>query len=86
MMQIDEALDKVKQWFDSGCIGNLIIFRAPRSTYVDMIAEEVTKIHEMDRQSQDLVRDLFETFDTEKLEAYRDKNGYADRIKTIRRL
>jgi hypothetical protein len=85
-MTIDEALGKIRNWYDDDMVGNLIVFRAPRSQNVDVIAEETIKLFEMDREAQELVRKLFSLFGSDKLEVAPDKNGYPDRIKVVRRV
>jgi hypothetical protein len=85
MMTIDQAHKELQRWYDDGCVGNLTIFRAPRSKNVDMVAEETVKLFEMDREAQELMHELFSTFGTEKLEAVCNKNGDPDRVTIVRR-
>ncbi len=85
-MKIDDALAEVRRWYDEGSVGNLVIFRAPKSDYVDMIAESTVKLFEMDNETKESVRRTFDLLDSEKVEMFRDRDGYADRVKVIRRL
>jgi hypothetical protein len=85
MKTIDEQLDEVREWHDSGATGNVIIFRSPHATKVDAIYEETIKMHELDTPTRALVEQVFELFDSERMEFFRDKNGYPDRVKIVRR-
>ena len=85
MMTIDDAVATIRKWYADESVGNLVIFRAPRSDYVDIIGESTVKLFEMDEETKESVRKTFELLDSEKIELFRDKNGYPDRAKVIRR-
>ena len=82
---IEEQMAEVREWFDDGCVGNLLIFRSPHANHVDSIIEETIKLHELDTPTRALVEQVFELFDSERMEFYRDKDGYPDRVKVVRR-
>lgn len=82
---IDEQIEDLRDWFDDGCVGNMTIFRSPRAKHVDSIIEETIKLGEMDTPTRALVEQVFELFDTERMEFFRDKDGYPDRVKIVRR-
>ena len=86
MMTIVEAHRKLQQWYDNDCVGNITVFRAPRSNYVDMIGEETIKMFEMDDEAKEAVRKIFDLLDSEKMELFKDKNGYPDRARVVRRI
>lgn len=86
MKSIDEAVKDIVEWNEDGCVGNLILFSAPRSQNVDIIAEQTIKLREMDRETRDAIHNVFDLLDSERIELFRDKDGYPDRAKVIRRL
>lgn len=85
MMTIEKCHEELQRWYDGNCVGNLVIFRAPKSDYVDMIGESTVKLFEMDEETKESVRKTFDLLDSEKIELFRDRNGYPDRAKVIRR-
>lgn len=86
MKSLQEVHKDIADWHADDCVGNLTIFKAPRSDKMDIICEQVIKLREMDRETQNAVRVLFDLVDSERVELFRDKNGYPDRIKVIRRI
>lgn len=84
-MTRDEAIRCFCQWFDDGCVGNLVMFRSPRSSHVDCVIEETIKLREFAKEDQKLVLSVFDILDSEKVEMFRDKFGNPDRVKVIRR-
>jgi hypothetical protein len=85
MKTLEQLFVEVRQWHNNDCVGNLTIFRAPRSEMVDVVGEQVIKLREMDQEAHDAVCKVFDLFDSERVELFRDKEGYPDRIKIIRR-
>ena len=86
MKNIRELHEEIDGWYSDGAVGNLTVFRAPRSRSVDVICEEVIKLREMDRETQAAVNKVFDLFQSEKVEMFLDKNGYPDRVKVVRRI
>jgi hypothetical protein len=82
---IKQAHDELQAWFDNDCVGVLLTFRAPKSGLVDQIIEETIKMREMDSDTRESVAHLCDVVDSEKIEIHKDKNGYPDRIKVVRR-
>ena len=80
----DEAHATLDKWFESGCVGNLIFYRAPRAKHVDAIVEQVVKTFEMDQASQDAFVTFMRLMDVQKGEVHCDKDGNPDRIKLTR--
>ena len=85
MMTIEAAHAELQAWYDDECVGNLKIFRAPRSGYVDMIGEQTIKLKEMDHETRDNVHGVFDNLDSEHVELFKDKHGNPDRAKIVRR-
>lgn len=85
MKTLRELHVEIDDWYDDGCVGYITVFRAPRSKNVDMVGETVIKLYEMDKPTQDAVRHVFDLFDGEKIEFFRDKDKNPDRIKVTRR-
>ncbi len=85
MMSIEKAHAELQAWYDDDCVGNLKIFRAPRSGYVDMIGEQTIKMKEMDREQRASMVAIFDSLDSEQMEIFKDKHGNPDRAKTVRR-
>lgn len=82
---IDQQIKELQEWYDEGSVGSIVIFRSPRANYVDSIVEETIKLHELDSSARALIESVFELFDTERMEFFRDKDGYPDRVKIVRR-
>jgi hypothetical protein len=85
MMTRDEAIACLAQWFDDNCVGNITFFRSPRANHADAVVEETIKLREFSRPDREAVEAVFDAFESEKMEFYRDREGYPDRIKVIRR-
>lgn len=85
MMTRKEAVEHFCQWFDDGCIGNVFYFRAPRASRVDSVIEETVKLKEFDAETRSAVEQVFDLLDAEKMEFFRGKDGYPDRVKFTRR-
>jgi len=85
MKTLESFFKEVEQWFADGGVGNLVVFRSPRSQFVDCIYEETIKLFELDRDARALVEAVFEFFDAEKMEFYRNSDGDPDRVKVTRR-
>ena len=85
MKTLEEATKIIHGWHKDGCVGNLMIFRAPRSRNVDVVGEQTIKLRELDQETQGTIRKLFSLLDSEKIELFRDSDGYPDRAKIIRR-
>lgn len=85
MMKIEDAHKELQDWYDDGCVGNLKIFRAPRSDYVDMIGEQTIKLKEMTREERQHIFYVFNSLDSEHVELFKDKHGNPDRAKIVRR-
>lgn len=85
MKTLKEAIDTVEDWHGEGCVGNIILFRAPRSQNVDIVGEQTIKLRELDRETSGIVVKLFSLLDSEKIELFRDKDGYPDRVKVLKR-
>lgn len=80
-----EAIECFTKWFDAGCVGNLTYYRSPRAAHVDAVIEETIKLREFSNDDRHKVEDVFEILSSEKVEMYRDGNGYPDRVKVVRR-
>lgn len=80
--QIHDTLDK---WWEAGSVGNLIIYRAPNSSYADCIIEKVVKVREMDPTTAAALKMFMDDLDIERGEIVRDKDGNPDRVKLTRR-
>lgn len=80
----DEAHATLDKWFDSGCVGNLIFYRAPKAKHVDAIVEQVVKIFEMDEVAADAFSTFMRLMNVQKGEVHCDKDGNPDRIKLTR--
>ena len=80
----DEAHATLDKWFDSGCVGNLIFYRAPRAHMVDAIVEQVVKAREMEAEVRRHFERFMELMDVEKGEVFRDREGRPDRVKLVR--
>ena len=85
MKTLEQILDSVRRWHADDCVGNVTLFRAPRSQNMDMIGEQTIKLREMDEEVKTAVRKVFSLLDAEKIEMFRDKDGYPDRVKVMRR-
>jgi len=85
MKTLENALELISNWHNEGCVGNLTVFHAPRSQNVDIIGEQTIKMRELDKEVRDLIHRLFSLLDSEKIELFRDKDGYPDRVKVIKR-
>lgn len=85
MKTLDKTVSAIREWFDEGCVGNLVVFRAPKSQMLDMIGEQTIKLREMDDQTREAVFTVFDLLDSEKIELFRDKDGRPDRVRVIRR-
>jgi hypothetical protein len=85
MKDLERMFADIKEWFNEGGVGNIVIFRSPRASQVDCIYEETIKLFELDRDARGLVEAVFELFDAEKMEFYRSPHGDPDRIKVTRR-
>ena len=85
MMTRTEAIECFTRWFDNDCVGNITFFRSPRAKHVDAVVEETIKMREFSREDVELVNGVFDALQSEKMEFYRDKDGYPDRVKVIRR-
>jgi len=82
---IEQACEDIKRWKRAGRVGVLSIFAAPKSLNVDIIGEETIKLFEMDEEHKRSVIRLFDLFDSEKIELFRGRDGYPDRVKVTRR-
>lgn len=85
MKTLEKTVSAINDWFNDGCVGSLTLFRAPKSRMLDMIGEQTIKLREMDEETRDAVFKLFDLLDSEKIELFRDKDGYPDRVRVIRR-
>jgi hypothetical protein len=85
MKDLEVMIDEIRDWYNNGGVGNVLMFRSPRASQVDCIYEETIKLFELDRESRGLVDAVFEVFDAEKMEFYRSPNGQPDRVKITRR-
>jgi hypothetical protein len=85
MMTRSEAIKCFEKWFDDGCVGNLTYFRSPRAASVDAVIEETIKLREFSDDDRRKVEDVFNVLSSEKVEMYRDRDGYPDRVKVVRR-
>ena len=84
-MTRSEAILCFEKWFDNGCVGNITYYRSPRAASVDAVIEETIKLGEFSSTDRKKVEDVFEVLSSEKVEMYRDRNGYPDRVKVVRR-
>ncbi|MBU1778019.1 MAG: hypothetical protein KJ899_15445 [Gammaproteobacteria bacterium] len=84
MKSCDEMVKELIEWFEDG-VGNVTIFRAPRAQHVDCVYEETIKLFELDREIRGLVEAVFEVFDADKMEFFRNGNGDPDRVRITRR-
>jgi hypothetical protein len=80
----DEAHATLDKWFESGCVGNLIFYRAPKAQHVDAIVEQVVKTFEMDDASRDAFVTFMRLMGVQKGEVHCDRDGNPDRIKLVR--
>ena len=85
MKTLEQGLESIRSWYRDECVGNLVIFRAPRSQNIDIVGEQTVKLREMDKETQAAVWKVFDLFDSERVELFRDKDGRPDRVKVIRR-
>jgi len=84
MKTLEAAIKDIEEWFVDG-VGNITIFKAPRAQHVDCVYEETIKLFELDRDARSLVEAVFEFFDAERMEFYRNGSGDPDRLKIVRR-
>lgn len=80
----DDAHATLDEWFESGCVGNLIFYRAPRANMVDAIVEQVVKTHEMSAETRRHFEKFMDLMDIQKGEVFRDREGRPDRVKLTR--
>jgi hypothetical protein len=85
MLTKEEALEEFEEWIDSDDVGNVIWFKSPRAKHVDRVYEQVIKMREFDTPTRALIEQVFELLDSERMEFFRDGQGYADRVKVTRR-
>lgn len=85
MKTLEEQIEDLREWFEDGCVGNVIVFRSPRASLVDSIVEETIKLNELDRDARALVEQVFALFDCERMEFFRNGKGDPDRVKVVRR-
>lgn len=84
-MTRNEAIECFRRWIDDGCVGNIRFFRAPRANHVDAVVEETIKMREFSEEDKNQITLVFDALESEKMEFYRDKDGYPDRVKIVRR-
>ncbi len=84
MKSFEAMIKELSEWFEDG-VGNVTVFRAPRSQYVDCVYEETIKLFELDRETRGLVEAIFEVFGADKMEFFRDGEGNPDRVRITRR-
>ena len=84
MKSFEEMVKELNEWFEDG-VGNVTIFRAPRAQNVDCVYEETIKLFELDREIRGLVEAVFEVFDADKMEFFRNGEGDPDRVRITRR-
>lgn len=85
MKTLEQGLESIRNWYRDECVGNLVIFRAPRSQNVDIVGEQTIKLRELDKETQDAVWKVFDLLDSERMEFYRDRDGRPDRVKVTKR-
>jgi len=82
---LTQLFSTIQEWYDDDCVGNIIVFRAPRSQNVDIVGEQTIKLREMDKETRETVWLVFDLLDAERIELYKDKDGRPDRVKVVRR-
>lgn len=86
MKTIEDLHKIVDDWNASGCVGNLVAFKGPRRTGVEVIIEETRKMHEVGPEITVATNELFAMMGSAKLEVVAGKDGTPDRIKIVRRI
>jgi hypothetical protein len=84
-MTRDEAVRCFCNWFDDGCVGNIMFYRSPRANNVDCVVEETIKLREFEAAERGDVERVFNVLQAERIELYRNGTGEPDRVKVIRR-
>lgn len=85
MMTFEETVRKLKIWHKD-CVGYAILYSPPRMSTIDGFIEETVKLHEMEDWEREAVLKIFDVFEFEKAELFRDKEGNPDRVKISRSL
>lgn len=85
MKTLSQLFSTIQTWYDDDCVGNIVVFRAPRSQNVDVVGEQTIKLREMDKETRETVWRVFDLLDAERIELYKDKDGRPDRVKVVRR-
>jgi len=86
MKDLEATTKIVKDWFTSGCVGNLIIFKGPNRDHAEVIIEETRKMREVGPEITKTTTELFAQMGASKLEINSGKDGTPDRIKIVRRI
>ena len=86
MKSIEDAHKVIDGWYNAGCVGNLVLFRAPRRDGVEIILEETKKLREMPPDMKMAAIEFFSIIGGDKVEVVSDGNGKPDRAKVTRRI
>ena len=86
MKDLSDVHKIVDDWFNSGCVGNLVVFKGPHRNYAEVIIEETRKMHEVGPEITKSTNELFAQMGASKLEINSNKDGTPDRIKIVRRI
>ena len=85
MKDLKQIHDTVDKWWEAGDVGNLIIYRAPKSDHAECIIEKVVKTREMEPTTRAAFGIFMDDLGIERGEIVRDKDGNPDRVKLTRR-
>lgn len=83
---IEDAHRILDDWFNAGCVGNLVVFRGPQRNSVELINEETRKLRDVGPETKQMVTELFAKLGASKVEIRSGKDGAADNFKTTRRI
>jgi|GEM_PF-4940020 len=83
MHSLEEAQDLLDGWFQAGCVGNIVFYRAPKQDHVYCIVEQTIKSREMPDDVRKSFERLMNHYQAERAEMFR-KDGRPDRIKVVK--
>lgn len=83
---IEDGQRILQDWFDAGCVGNLLFFRGPQRSSIEAIVEETRKLRDVGPGTQELINELFAKLGSSKIEIRSAKDGTADNFKSTRRI
>jgi len=85
MYSLEEAHDRLDQWFEDGCVGNIFFYRFPGGSEVGCFLEETVKLREMKSSDRADLEKACAHWRFERAEIFHDKDYNLDRVKFIRR-